>query len=502
MVWRMIVGLIACAAPAAAGAADPQDSVVHITAEWRVPNPIRPWLRNNGEVTGSGVVIDGNRILTNAHVLTFATRVTVKGREGGEEYEAKVVGLGPDVDLGLLTVDDPEFFESHPALPRAEKIPATQSQVSVYGFPVGGNSLSVTRGIISRVEYAPPLSAVRGLILQVDAAINPGNSGGPAVVDDQMVGVAFSRLNNADNIGYIITNREVDGFLADIEDGSYRGLGDPRLSCQTIENAALRAKLGLDRSTRGVLFTRADLPPGVETPLKPFDVITHIGETPLDNLGMIDSEGLRLPFWAEVPRLERDGRVPVTVFRAGETLKLDLPLVYDSNDLIPSLEGKPLPFFVCGPLVFAPARTESVNVYFRANPALALLGSPLELRQGDRATEDCEELVVVTAPMVPLPLTRGYDEPFGRVVASLNGTKVRSLGHFVELLRDCKDEYLVLEFADKVAETLVFKREEFLAATPEAMDEVGATRQGSEDTLAIWNKKGEEKAEEHGEGTR
>lgn len=487
MPWRIFLGLIACAGPATA--ADPQDSVVHITAEWRVPNPIRPWSRNNVEVTGSGVVIDGNRILTNAHVLTYASRVTVKGRQGGEEFEAKVVGLGPDVDLGLLSIEDPAFFEAHPPLPRADKIPPTQSQVSVYGFPVGGDSLSVTRGIISRVEYAPPLSAVHGLILQVDAAINPGNSGGPAVVDGQMVGVAFSRLNNAENIGYIITNREVDGFLADIADGSYRGKGDPRISGQTIENAALRARLGLDKSTRGIMFTRADLPPGVDSPLEPFDVITHVGDTALDNQGMIDSDGLRLPFWAAVSALEREGKVPVTVFRSGQTLKLDLPLVYEDDDLIPSLEGEAIPFFASGPLVFAPARQESINVYFRVKPALALMDSPLELRQGDRATDDLRELVVVTSPMAPLPLTRGYDEPFGQVLQSVNGTKLESLAHLVQLLRDSKDEYLVLEFAERMAETLVFKRQEFLDSTAQAMDEAGITRQGSEDTLAIWNQK-------------
>ena len=60
---------------------------------------------------------------------------------------------------------------------------------------------------------------VSGLRIQTDAAINPGNSGGPAIAGDKMIGLAFSRLGDADNIGYIIPNEEIDLFLRDIADG-------------------------------------------------------------------------------------------------------------------------------------------------------------------------------------------------------------------------------------------------------------------------------------------
>ncbi len=66
-----------------------------------------------------------------------------------------------------------------------------------------------------------------GLRIQVDAAINPGNSGGPAVVDGRMIGLVFSRLQQADNIGYLIPMEEIELFLEDIRDGRYRGQADP-----------------------------------------------------------------------------------------------------------------------------------------------------------------------------------------------------------------------------------------------------------------------------------
>lgn len=72
--------------------------------------------------------------------------------------------------------------------------------------PAGGDNISVTGGVVSRVE---PTRYVHGaahlMAIQIDAAINPGNSGGPALMEDKVVGVAFQNLANAENIGSVIT---------------------------------------------------------------------------------------------------------------------------------------------------------------------------------------------------------------------------------------------------------------------------------------------------------
>ena len=104
----------------------------------------------------------------------------------------------------MLKLDDPTFFEAHPPLPTRPQLPKIQQTVFAYGYPEGGMDLSITRGIVSRVEYAEYYLQTEGLRIQVDAAVNPGNSGGPAVVDGQMIGLVFSKLEQADNIGYII----------------------------------------------------------------------------------------------------------------------------------------------------------------------------------------------------------------------------------------------------------------------------------------------------------
>jgi hypothetical protein len=436
-------------------------------------------------VAGSGVVIDGRRILTNAHLTTYATNIWVQAQAGGDRYPARVSGRGPDVDLAVLTLDDPSFFESHPPLPKAERLPAPMSEVTVYGFPVGGVGLSVTRGIISRVAYGGTMSGVDGLVLQIDAALNPGNSGGPAIVEGRMVGIARSRLSEGENIGYIVPNEEIDLFLADIDDGSYRGKPKLDFGVQAIENQGLRDKLKLDRKIRGVMITRVER--SEPATIQVFDVLTHVGPHEIDNQGMITlDDGTRLPFFYIIPRLERDGSVPSTVIRDGKSLELLLSARFDDDSLIPPLQGAQPSFFACGPFVFSPARQEAVDVYFRVRPALYFIESPLSRRAADRATAETEELVVITAPMVPHPIARHYGEPFGQVVQSVNNTPIRSLRHLVETLRDSEDPFLVFQFVDK-AEILVFHRQEFLDSTEEAMLDSGIPRRGSDDMLEVWS---------------
>jgi hypothetical protein len=61
--------------------------------------------------------------------------------------------------------------------------------------------------------------------------------------------------------------------------------------------------------------------------------------------------------------------------------------------------------------------------------------------------------------------------------------------HLVELLRDSRDEFIVLEFAGHGGESPIFPRKEMLAATEEILTDNGVRSQGSPDTLSVWNAK-------------
>ena len=189
------LAILAMAGGAPAGrAAGPEDSIVRVTSVMRYPNPVRPWTRQNPmEAGGTGVVIDGKRILTVAHLVQYAEEVYVQPGQGGDRVEAKVAAIAPGIDLAVLTVDPAEgdFFDKRSPLPRASGLPDVSARVAVKGFPIGGTGLSTTQGIVSRIDYAYFETGSMGLRIQVDAAINPGNSGGPALVDGKMTGLVY-----------------------------------------------------------------------------------------------------------------------------------------------------------------------------------------------------------------------------------------------------------------------------------------------------------------------
>ncbi len=168
---------------AGAAAEDPiRDSVVRITVTQRTPNFRQPWTKSApAEATGTGFVIEGKQILTNAHVVAYGTQIYVQPHRSADRIPAKVIVSAPAIDLALLSLEDASFFDTHLPVPMSEELPAVKSTVNVYGFPLGGEQMSVTEGIISRVEYAAYFLGTQGLRVQIDAALNPGNSGGPAV---------------------------------------------------------------------------------------------------------------------------------------------------------------------------------------------------------------------------------------------------------------------------------------------------------------------------------
>jgi S1-C subfamily serine protease len=471
-----------------------ENSVVKVFATMRYPDPFKPWSKQApSEVTASGVVIEGRRILTNAHVVLYASQVQIQANAAGDKVAATVVAVAPGIDLAILQLDDAAFFDRHPPLPRAGKLPRIKDAVLAYGFPTGGNSLSITKGIVSRIEFVAYNYPVSGLRIQVDAAINPGNSGGPAVAGDKMIGLAFSKLGgDTQNIGYIIPNEEVELFLKDVAEGRYHGKAAMYDELQTLENPALRAYLKLEKSVEGMVVHRP-YKTDASYPLKEWDVLTRIGNTPIDNQGMIKlDKDLRVSFAYLVQHLANDDKVPMTIVRAGKSMQIQLPVSAEHPTLVTDLHGGYPSYFIYGPLVFSTATWQLLSNLENNAGLLRILGavkSPLITRALDPPDAETEEFVVISSPFFPHKLANGYSNPAGSVVYSINGTHVRSLKHLVAVLRDLKDPFVTIEFDQKGNEALVFARAAMLAATDEILTDNGVRAQGSPNMLAVWQEK-------------
>ncbi|MFZ4875061.1 trypsin-like peptidase domain-containing protein [Janthinobacterium sp. Mn2066] len=470
-----------------------ENSVVKVFSTLRGPDPYKPWSKAGPqEVTGSGVVIDGHRILTNAHVVGYASQVQIQANGAGDKIPATVLAISRGMDLALLKVDDDSFFDSHKPVPRANVLPDVRDAVLAYGYPTGGTSLSITKGIVSRIEFVRYNYPVSGLRIQIDAAINPGNSGGPVIAGDKMIGLAFAGALNMQNIGYIIPNEEIELFLRDEASGTPQGKPAMFDMIQTLENPALRTSLKLGKNVEGAVVL-IPFSKDADYPLKEFDVITHIGDFPIDNQGMVKlNANSRVRFQYRVQQLAKNGLLPLTVVRNGASMKVSVPVSSSHPMLIPSLSGNYPSYFIFGPMVFSRATSEFMSVP-NSNPqilyGMAFAGNPLMTRRGDKPDAQREELVVIASPFFPHKLMNGYSTRLFSVLYSVNGVPVRSLAHLVTLLRDQTDDLLTFRFEQRDAEAIVVPRKEMLAATEAILTDNGIRSEASPDMLKIWNEK-------------
>ena len=221
-----------CPTTAAAPSPEPksgavENSVVKIFATVRYPDPYKPWSKQAPhDITGSGAVIEGRRIITNAHVVLYrqpdpgcsptgARGQALRHRRGRRPRHRPWPCSSWTTTASSTHTRPCPWPTSCPASRTPSWSTATRK-----GARRSPSPRASSRASSSSATTSPPTA----LRIQIDAAINPGNSGGPAVAGDHMMGLAFSRLQGgAENIGYLIPAEEIDLFLKDIADGKYDG---------------------------------------------------------------------------------------------------------------------------------------------------------------------------------------------------------------------------------------------------------------------------------------
>jgi S1-C subfamily serine protease len=170
--------------------------------------------------SGTAYAWDGERLVTNQHVVEDAERVAVQyGRD--DWGEARVVATDVYADLAVLaTPERPSYVE---ALPLVDYPPAVGQEAVVIGTPFGLRN-TLTTGVVSGVDRS--LQAATGFsvpgAVQTDAAVNPGNSGGPLLsLDGAVLGVVSA--GGGENVGFGIPPQLVRRVVpALVEFGDYQ----------------------------------------------------------------------------------------------------------------------------------------------------------------------------------------------------------------------------------------------------------------------------------------
>ena len=407
-----------------------------------------PWQRVGiNSVTGSGVIISGHRILTNAHVVADQTLIEVQREGSGSTYTADVSFVCHSCDLALLTVEDESFFEDAVAL-EIDGLPQLQSRVTVYGFPTGGETISITEGIVSRIEVDYYVhSSQRFLLAQVDAAINPGNSGGPAISDGKIIGIAMQTLEQAENIGYIVPAPVIKHFLLDVEDGKFDGFPELDMYVQLLENKDLRKSMNLPKNTGGMLVTGVAENSNLVNLIKPGDVILDIDGYAIGRDGKVTLEsGLRVES-THLEYLKQVGdTLELKLFRDGKTFSQKILLTQRKHKFNQKEYDEDPTYYVFSGFVFQPLS----NGYLTANhsaqyymlsyiPSYTLEGYQKLIP--DRIKSDRDQVIVVSR-VLPDAINQGYKNMEQSVVYSVNGTVVKDMHHLIKLIEAVKEPYL------------------------------------------------------------
>src|ERR1700751_1379323 len=277
-----------------------QKSLVRITATAVDPDYKAPWNAGGLERgVGAGFVISGNRIMTNAHVVANSRYLTVERDGDPNKYPAKVQFIANDCDLALITVSAKDFFKNMLPL-KLGGIPALESTVSAYGYPIGGERMSVTTGIVSRVDFQlyTHSSVDQHLAIQISAQINPGNSGGPVMQDGKVVGVAFQGYSGdvAQGVAYMIPTPVIKRFLQDISNGHYDEYPDLAITYAKLQNPAQRRFLGRKEEDRGVMVETVTAAGPASKELQSGDVLLLIDGPPIASDASVELEGERAQF--------------------------------------------------------------------------------------------------------------------------------------------------------------------------------------------------------------
>ncbi|HWX19300.1 MAG TPA: trypsin-like peptidase domain-containing protein [Candidatus Binatia bacterium] len=476
MLKKISVLLLATAWLASSRATDPERSVIQILTFSQQPAWDAPWrfepVRRMG---GSGFVINGKRIMTNAHVVSWGRQIIVRRYQDPRPYVAEVEYVGHDCDLAVLTVQDSRFFDNLEPLELGE-LPKVRSAVITYGYPAGGEEISYTRGVVSRIELEPfaHIGNRRFLSVQTDAAINPGNSGGPVIQEDRVVGVAFQGMPGLENAGFFIPKPVIEHFLKDIQDKHYDGFPHAGLRIAPLQNPAYRSFLKLPDDNAGARIDGLLPVPSTEKVLKAEDALLRVGSFPVASDGTILFEGNRLSAALGFQFAQNGESVPLEIWREGKKLEVSLPVYVYNADRAAGYQYDTLPrYFVYGGLVFTPLSLDYLRTLGRGVPESASGELNYELyyhRYESPATARPEPIVLAS---VLADAVNANVETRGRAfVDKINGVRIENLEDVIRAFETNTNGFDRVEFLPHHSFECL-ERSEVAAANPRILKTYG-----------------------------
>lgn len=417
--------------------------VVRVYSTYQDPDYECPWqsVAPRGS-TGSGVIVGGQRILTGAHVVANATFVQVQKQSDPKKVTARVLAISHDCDLALLQVEDRSFARGiKPAV--VGDLPKLRDEVQVVGYPIGGEEVSITEGVVSRVEVQRYEHSQRHLLaVTVDAAINEGNSGGPVFARNKVVGIAFQALPDAENVGEMVPAPIIQAFLSGVRRKKPADVPGIGVSTQPLENPALRKHFGMKKSDSGVLITAVQYGSSAWGAFQPNDVLMQLHGHKIADNGTIKYRGrYRCQFDALIGDFHCGDKVRARVLRDGRSEDVELEM-QPMQWLVPRTEYDRRPmWFVFGGLVFQRLTAEYLRNWGDAWWDKAPKGLLHAYYYGLRRPQQRE--VVVLAQVLADDVNVGYESFANDAVTGVDGKLPVDMADFVKRMDGAEGEVVV-----------------------------------------------------------
>ncbi len=423
------------------------DAVVKIYVTSNPMDYSMPWQSaGSGSQTGSGCVLPGGRIITNAHVVTDHTFIQVRKQSSPKKYTARVEAIGHDCDLALITVDDPAFFEDITPLEFGD-LPQLQDSVSVIGFPMGGDKQSFTKGVVSRIEVVPYAQTYKPLLaVQIDAAINPGNSGGPVIQNGKLVGVAMQLIASSQNIGFMIPMPIIQHFLNDLKDGVYHGFPSLGIDFSNAENDALREFYRISGDDGGIVVSGVLPFSPANSVLQKDDILLTVDGIRIDPDGTFPfRQNERLDFSHLVTQKQIGESISFHILRQGKVIEKTITFSEFKALVAPPRTWQRPPYYIYGGLVFTVLSMDLLqtwgNEWWARAPTNFLYYT---FGTGRQNIEKKGELVVLLA-VLPDDINIGYTGIANEIITSVNDQGFSDFKEFVRLVESSRADFMVFK---------------------------------------------------------
>ncbi|MCF6320007.1 MAG: serine protease [Proteobacteria bacterium] len=432
-----------------------EDSVVKIFAAKQSHNYNEPWKSNSIHRSyATGFIIDNNRVLTNAHAVSNARYIQVRFGNDPRKKDVEVEYISDDYDLAILKFSDTSDIPKIKPLKFSDSL-KLKEKVVVYGYPMGGDKLSITEGIISRIQlHTYAFSQKKYTTMQTDAAINPGNSGGPVLLDGKVIGVAFQGISRANNIGYMIPAHIVKHFLEDVKDKKYDGIPTLGIKWMPLESSIHRNMLGMKDKETGVLIKKISPFAKINKVLKKNDVILSIENFDIGIDGSIQfNSNARIGFSSILEYKKFGDNIKIKFLREGErqsaTFKLQKPDKKAVVDVYKS--DTPPSYFITSGFIFEKLSINYINQYNAALRNRAY--TPYDLiKLIDDYPKGIDEIVFIVT-VLPDESNEGYQNLRNIAIKQINGEKIINFQDFIQkikakryaVLTDFKDNSFVID---------------------------------------------------------